>query len=171
MSPHSGNSSYVRAGAPSEEMESIFPQNTKHMGKQPPRGKRDKAQNKQHGMLGGRGLERNEGRLWRHLKSISAQLQREADTEGASNCDEAEAAQIIWDKEGVRQVLLSKSKQRFRPRKILIVQVPGSSNEIMSSKYRPEVGHDNGRQEAEAQKEDRKGHLDSAFHFCMGGGS
>lgn len=63
----------------------------------------------------------------------------------------------------MRHILLSKSKRRFRPRKTLTVQVPGSSNEIMSSKYRPEVGQDNGRAgvwRAGAQKEDRKGHAD-----------
>lgn len=43
--------------------------------------------------------------------------------------------------------------------------MPGSSNEIMSSKYRPEVGQDHGRAggwrlEAGAQKEGRKGHAD-----------
>lgn len=54
--------------------------------------------------------------------------------------------QIIWEEGGGgTRPLEQESKLRFRPRKTFTVQVPGSSNEIMSSKYRLEVGQDNGR--------------------------
>lgn len=49
--------------------------------------------------------------------------------------------QIIWE-EGVGKTRPPEQelKWRFRLRKKFTVQMPGSSNEMMSSKYRPEVG-------------------------------
>lgn len=82
------------------------------------------------------------------------------------------AQQIIWEKEGVRHIPLSKSKRRFRPR-TLTVQVPGSSNEIMSSKHRPEVGQYHGWAGGWRPEPRRKAGKDMqiypAFHFGMGG--
>lgn len=53
MSSRSGNASCMRAGAGLCGARNRERQNTEHMGKQPPRGKRGKAQKL------GRGLERN----------------------------------------------------------------------------------------------------------------
>lgn len=68
-----------------------------------------------------------------HLKSISAQLQREreANVGDVSNCDKPEGKTNDLGMEGETCPLEQGSKQRFRPRKTVTVQVPGSSNEIM----------------------------------------
>lgn len=63
-----------------------------------------------------------------------------------NNCDKPEGKTNIWEEGGGgTRPLEQESKLRFRPRKTFTVQVPGSSNEIMSSKYRLEGGQDNGR--------------------------
>lgn len=84
---------------------------TKRMGQRPPRGKRGKAQNRQHGTPG-RGQERNEEDSGVHLKSIPAQLQRERlPWTVQATAVTRKVERIIWEKVGgggVRQIHLSK---------------------------------------------------------------